>query len=369
LWALTQDNGEFVANAAVGQIPGNPTSFGTDSAGELYVTSFDGNIYRLVAGTGGSPAPFPQRLSQTGLFADTAQLTPAAGLIEYRVNAPLWSDGAHKRRWLALPGTRTIGFDASDAWSWPAGTVLVKHFEMTLADGSDRRLETRVLVNHADGWHGYTYRWNEAGSDADLLAAGAFTTLTVADPAAPGGTRTQTYEFPGRGACLECHNDAARVLGLRTAQVNRDFDYGGTTDNQLRSFNHIGLFSSSLGASSGYARLVDPADTTATLSSRARAYLDGNCAQCHQPGGFANTNLDLRASTPIAQTATRDVPPQKGDLGLVNARVIAPGAKERSVLWERIRRLDGTRMPPLATHVVDQDAVVLIGGWIDAGAN
>lgn len=369
LWALTQDNGAFVANAAVGQVPGNPTSFGTDAAGELYVTSFDGNVYRLVPGAAGEPAPFPQRLSQTGLFADTARLEPAPGLIEYEVNAPLWSDGARKRRWLALPGTRTIGFDADGAWSWPVATVLVKHFEMTLADGSDRRLETRVLVNHSDGWHGYTYRWNESGTDADLLPAGAFTTLTVADPAAPGGTRTQTYEFPGRGACLECHNDAARVLGLRTAQVNRDFDYGATVDNQLRSFDHVGLFSSRLGPGDGYARLADPADTGASLSSRARAYLDGNCAHCHQPAGFPNTAMDLRASTPIAQTATRDVPPQKGDLGLPDARVIAPGAKERSVLWERIRRLDGTRMPPLASHAVDEDAVALIGAWIDAGAN
>lgn len=369
LWALTQDNGRFVSNAQVGQIPGSPTSFGADSEGELYVTSFDGNIYRLVPNTGGGSGAFPQRLSETGLFTDTAQLTPAPGLIEYEVNAPLWSDGARKRRWLALPGLSRIGFDADEAWAWPLATAVVKHFELTLADGSSRRMETRVLLNQSGGWQGYTYKWNDAGTDADLLQDGEFTTVTVADATAPGGSRVQSYEFPGRGACLECHNSAGRVLGLRTAQANRDFDYGAVPDNQLRSFDHIGLFSTRLDASTGYARLADPADAAAGLSSRARAYLDGNCAQCHQPAGFANTNMDLRASTAMAQTATRDVLPQKGDLGLAAARIIAPGARQSSVLWERMRRLDGARMPPLATHVVDREAVDLIGAWIDAGAN
>lgn len=369
LWALTQDNGRFVANARVGQIPGNPTSFGTDADGELYVTSFDGNIYRLVPDTGDDGDAFPQRLSDTGLFTDTARMTPAPGLIEYEVNAPLWSDGARKRRWLALPGTSRIGFAPLDAWTWPLATAVIKHFELTLADGRERRMETRVLLNQSDGWRGYTYKWNDAGTDASLLQDGESTTVTVADSAAPGGSREQTYEFPSRGACLECHNGAGRVLGLRTAQANREFDYGAVTDNQLRSFDHIGLFSSGIGPASGHPRLADPADVAASLSARARAYLDGNCAQCHQPGGFANTNMDLRASTPMAQTATRDVAPQKGDLGLTAARVIAPGARESSVLWERMRRLDGTRMPPLATRVVDRDAVQLIGDWIDAGAN
>ena len=64
------------------------------------------------------------------MFQDVTNLTPTPGVIEYEVNAPLWSDGAAKRRWIALPGTSTIAFDPTEAWSFPAGTVLVKHFEI-----------------------------------------------------------------------------------------------------------------------------------------------------------------------------------------------------------------------------------------------
>lgn len=366
LWALTQDNGAFVRNDVVGQIPGNPTSFGQDSSGELYVTSFDGNIYRLVPGVATGGGSFPQHLSETGLFTDTAVLTPTAGLIEYQVNAPLWSDGASKRRWFALPGSQKITFSAAGNWTWPTGTVLVKHFEITQPGGAKKRMETRVLVNHTGGWQGYSYRWNDAGTDADLLPDGLSVNVTVADG---GGGHEQVYEYPSRSACLECHNSGARVLGLRTAQVNRDHDFGSVTDNQLRSYNHIGLFTADIGSVATYERLAEPADTSASLPKRARAYLDGNCAQCHRPGGLASTTMDLRASTAIENTGIRDTMPQKGDLGIADARIVAPGAKERSVLWQRMRNTDGTRMPPLATHVVDADAVALIGAWIDAGAN
>jgi uncharacterized repeat protein (TIGR03806 family) len=365
VWTLAQDNGEVIANVQIGALP-NPSSFGEDSAGELYLTAFDGGVYKLVPNAGG-PA-VPKLLSRTGLFSDVVALTPSPGLVEYDVNAPLWSDGAHKRRWIALPRTQRIGFSPLQAWKLPRRTVLVKHFEVTLAGGRSRRIETRVLVHQDSGWHGYSYRWNNHGTDAVLQDDAAIVPLTVDDGA--GGPRTLNYEIPGPGACLACHTQAAGfVLGLRTAQMNRTFDYGGVVDNQLRSFNHIGLFTADIGDAAQYAALAQPADANATLAARARAYLDGNCAQCHRPNGPTPVNLNLRASTPTAQMHTHGVAPTAGDLGIADARRIAPGAKERSVLWQRMRALDGNRMPPLASHAVDADGVALVGAWIDAGAH
>lgn len=366
LWSATPTDGRPATATVVGTIPAGPSSIAPDHDGELYATGlFDGALYRLLPNVGGGgSAPFPQRLSQTGLFTNTATMTPNPGLIEYQPAAEFWSDSSRKRRWFGIPNGTQVTFRGNAPWTFPPGSVTVKHFEITLANGQNRRLETRVFVNQSNGWQGYTYRWNADGSDADLLSTSATETLTVA------GGGTQLYEYPSRAACATCHSAAAGfVLGVSTAQLNSVFAYPQRSDNQLRTLNHINLFTADIGNASQYPALVDPANASLSLTARARSYLDTNCAQCHQPNGPAPSNIDFRASTPIASTNLLGISPQNGDLGLTNARRIAPGRKESSVVWERMRRLDQNRMPPLASHVVDAAGVTLIGQWIDAGAN
>jgi len=364
VWALFYDGNTVTSDTVLDTVT-NPTSFGEDYDGELYICSYDGHIYRMTENGGGSAQPFPDTLSKTGLFSDVVSLTPAPGLIEYAVNAPLWSDGARKRRWIALPGTSQIGFAADGSWVFPQGTVLVKHFDLDVLGGTVR-LETRVLVNEQMGWHGYTYRWNAAQTDANLLSGSETAVFNVPDPLL--GSRVQTWTFPSRTDCLGCHTNAAgRVLGVRTHQLNRDFDYPAATDNQLRAWNNIGLFTTDIGDHAQYGAMPDPADTSAPLAERARAYLDVNCAICHRPDGPPQTAFDLRFTTPLASMNAVDVVPGHGNLGITDARIIASGSKERSVLWERIRRTDDNRMPPLGSSVVHDAAVDLIGQWIDMG--
>lgn len=349
------------------------TAFGEDEAGEILIASRGGQIFKIVqtGGGGGTTNPFPQRLSDTGLFTNVASLAPVPGLIEYDVSAPLWSDGAAKRRWIALPNGTTIDFHPSQPWTFPLGTVLVKHFEIETQVGnpaSVKRLETRVLVNETNGWAGYTYRWNAQQTDADLLSTAATETLTIQDPAAPGGVRQQTWTYPSRADCLSCHTSAARgPLGVRTGQLNHAFDYPNARDNQLRSWNHIGLFSSDIGNATNYVAFPDPGDAAQPLAARARAYLAANCAQCHLPGGPAPGGMDFRYETPLDAMNVVGVAPQSGTLGIPGAMRVAPGARTQSILWERMRRLDSYRMPPLASHVLDAEAIDLIGQWIDAG--
>ena len=338
----------------------NPSSFGEDAAGEVLIVSHQGTLWRVVDGQQGGGS-FPQRLSQTGLFRDTAALTPAPGLVEYEVNVPFWSDGALKRRWIALPGTSSAGFAASGAWTFPPGTVLVKHFEVD-AVGGRRRLETRVLIHEVGGWAGYTYVWDPNGLDA-TLDAGAGTTIPV--QLAAGAI---TYPVPSRAQCLACHAPGAgSVLGVRTEQLARTFTYpNGVTDDQLRAWGHVGLVSPDPSGTAGLVALPRANDAGAGLEPRARAYLAANCAHCHQPGGPAAVGIDLRFQTPLAASGLLGVAPTRGDLGLANPALIRAGSKESSVLWERLRRRDGTtQMPPLASHRVDQAAVDLIGQWID----
>ncbi len=366
VWALVYEDGQVISNTEVASVQG-PASFGEDEQGELYVCSLGpGTIYRFEEPPGGGgPPPFPQVLSETGIFADLATLEASPGIIEYDVNSPLWSDGAWKRRWLALPGLARIEFFATGAWDFPVGTVLVKHFEIDVTGGSTRRLETRVLLRHASGWEGYTYRWNPAATDADLLDAAETDTFVVDDPAAPGGQRTQTWYFPSRTDCFVCHTSAAgSILGVRTLQINRDFDYPALTDNQLRAWNHIRLFDVHIGDHAMYGALVDPADVMAAVDARARSYLAVNCANCHLPGGPTPVDIDLRIDVTAAAMNVIGVP-STNDPRLFR---VDPGSKETSVLWDLMGRLDAQRMPPLGSSVADGVGLEAVGAWIDAGA-
>jgi uncharacterized repeat protein (TIGR03806 family) len=313
------------------------------------------------------PEGVPPRLSQTGVFASLADLRPNPGVLPYDVIAPLWSDGAAKRRWVAVPPGARIGFSPDGEWSFPAGTVFVKHFELP-TDAADparpRRLETRLLVVDGTGLgYGVTYRWRPDGSDADLLTTGQSETVTVR---AADGVRSQTWYYPSPADCLTCHTAAAKfVLGPKTRQLNRDFTYpDGTTDNQLRRWSALALFDpppdeSRLG---DLPRLAALDDHSAPPSLQARSYLDANCAHCHRPGNPIRATFDARFNAPAAGPI--DAPAVSDSLGLREPRVIAPGHPERSMALHRMMRTDGFRMPPLASNVADRAALEVLGQWV-----
>ena len=365
-WAIQTDgSGNFVSNTEVAGNLGDARSFGEDDAGEVYILVGNGTIYRLQAG-GGTTAPttMPATLSGTGLFTDTAALTPAPFLIDYTVNAPFWSDGATKRRWFVVPDGQSIGFAANNAWTFPVGTITVKHLELPLAAGGTTRLETRVMVNRSDGWTGYTYRWRADQSDADLIVNGASATYDTINPAT-GAAVSLTWNFPSQAQCLNCHTQAAgRALGLNTLQFNGSHTYAATgrADNQLRTLNHIGIFSADIGSQSQYGAQPSPKDTSMSLEARAKSYLETNCSICHRPGGPTPVAMDLRYTTALADMQLIGVANQ-GSVGGV--RVVA-GNHTGSLLWQRFTSTNNNvRMPPLGVQMVDDEAAQLLGSWID----
>lgn len=162
-------------------------SFGLDAAGELYLcrlSSVEGRIYKLQRGGVEPGAPLPATLGATGLFSDLASLTPDPRLIPYELNAPFWSDGAIKKRFAVIPNGTTVAFRANGDWTFPAGSVFVKHFDLPVSDadpGVTRRLETRVLVKQDDGEvYGATYKWRADQTDADLLDGSLTENVTIA---------------------------------------------------------------------------------------------------------------------------------------------------------------------------------------------
>jgi uncharacterized repeat protein (TIGR03806 family) len=306
----------------------------------------------------------PRFLSETGIFRSLRDLTPATGILPYDVNTPLWSDGAAKRRWVALPKDARIGFSERGAWKFPAGTVLVKHFEMPAAEARPaRRLETRLLVVDRRGFgYGVTYKWRADGSEAELLTEGLTEEVE-------GGDRKQTWSYPSRNDCLVCHTTSAGfVLGLNTRQVNHpltDPD-GKVTDNLLRVWNRLGLFQPAVRDEDipRLDRLVAISDANAAVEDRVRSYFDANCAQCHRPGG-TRADFDARFDTPLARQKLVNAPLLSSDLGIAAVKVVAPGDPDRSMAYLRMkRREDVFNMPPLGTHQADPAALEAVRDWI-----
>jgi uncharacterized repeat protein (TIGR03806 family) len=311
------------------------------------------------------PEDLPKLLSETGIFRSLEALAPEAGLLPYEVNTPLWSDGIDKWRWLALLAGMKIGFAEHGAWRFPAGTVFVKHFALPETKaGRGRRLETRLLVVGAAGrGYGVTYRWRDDQKDAELLPDGLTEEVRVETPKGP---RTQKWTYPSRQQCLICHTAAAGfVLGVNTRQLNRTC--GGAAENQLLAWGRLGLFEAPPAAADPVKlpRLFAVTDEQAPLAERVRSYLDANCSQCHRPGGV-RAPFDARFEVPLAKQNLLGTALLAADLGVLGARVVVPGDRARSMLYQRMRRRqDVFDMPPLATHLVDEQAVELVGRWID----
>lgn len=318
----------------------------------------------------------PSLLSETGAFVDLATLEPRAGLLPYGVNSPLWTDGSVKKRWIAIPNDgladsadEKIRFRADASWTFPAGTVLVKQFDLPV-DAREpsriRRVETRFIVRVNDGSvYGVTYRWRPDGSDAELLTTGLEEDLDVTS--ANGTVSQQTWSFPSREDCVYCHNaSAGHVLGVRTHQLNGDYAYEvtGRTANQLSTWNQLGLFEPALdeAAIPNLLRAAPLDDETVAVEHRVRSYLDANCSSCHHPDYLAAT-FDARLTTPLEEQAMVD-----GlviyELGVPNARVVAPQSIERSLLHRRMSALGLHQMPPIGRNVVDRDAVARVSEWI-----
>ena len=309
----------------------------------------------------------PALLSQTGAFKDVRHLVPIAGLIPYELAIAFWSDGADKSRWIAVPAGK-IKFAPTGEWTFPKGTVFVKNFELPIdsADpGATHRLETRVLVcDSTGGVYGVVYKWRADHSDADLLTSSVTEDVPVKN--ASREVHDQTWYYPSRHDCLTCHNaGAGGVLGVKTRQMNHSFTYpSGVTDNELRAWNHIGLFAPSIRDEdiARFARLAPAGDTTRGLEDRARSYLDANCSQCHRPGGTV-ANFDARYDTPLDKQELIDGPVLI-DQGIDRPRVIAPHDIWRSIAFMRVDTDGDIKMPPVARETIDRKGVELLREWI-----
>lgn len=296
-----------------------------------------------IAGCSFDAANPPALLSQTGCFdlSTPKQPVPHPGLIPFDVVSELWSDGAKKRRYLALADNATLSPVSNGGWAPPAGSFVIKQFDLETTPGNPatrRPVETRFWVNDASlGWSGFSYRWNQAGTDASLLTDGEWRIDWQMDDGS-----THTHDYPSRAHCRSCHHASmGPLLGVRPEQLARWFDYDGVIADQLATLYALGVAPSS--SATPFVSIHDPGEA---IDRRMRGYMAGNCAHCHNPQNLSIK--DLRYTTPLAQTRL--------------CEAITPGNPGGSQVYQLVNSRPG--MPCLGSLVVDPLAVQVLGTWI-----
>jgi uncharacterized repeat protein (TIGR03806 family) len=340
----------------------------------------------------------PEKLSDWGVVAaDGAYFELGSGVVPYDINTPLFSDYALKLRavWLP-PGNRAV-YNARQELDFPVGTILVKTFHYEKADGfgpaslrvlradresdlgADKRLdlgdyvliETRLLVHYASGWKGLAYVWNAAQDEAYLAPAGDDRAITLV---AAGGAQSIHYMVPDANQCAGCHTPdhgakALRPLGPKAWQLNRPYAWWGDDGGQLEHWRASGMLEGFDGEPPSGPRWANRA--AESPDRLARAYLDANCAHCHNPRGAADTSaLDLSLAAPAGRHLGICKPPVAVGRGSGGRRYdIFPGRPDESIIVYRMEHsAPDIAMPELGRSAVHAEGVAAVRHWI-AGMN
>ncbi|KAB1065116.1 hypothetical protein [Salibacter halophilus] len=248
---------------------------------------------------------FKYRLSEYNIYQlPLKDLVPDSSAFIYELNTPLFTDYASKQRIIKLPKGQKLDLLNNSNIDYPESTIIAKSFYYESSQlpnsGVKQIIETRLLIKNKGKWNVGVYKWNTQQTEAYLIEDGASVSM---EQLLPNGSRKQfTYEIPSNSECTTCHNSNNRVrpIGPKVANLNIP-DWQGSSKSQLETWISNGYLSGS--STNNLPELPQWDNSNHTLAQRARAYLDVNCAHCHNPSGVASEwSLDLRYSTPHNQT-------------------------------------------------------------------
>ncbi|MGO9127440.1 MAG: SO2930 family diheme c-type cytochrome [Terriglobales bacterium] len=314
--------------------------------------------------------PFPTKLSKWRLFTlRSGVLTPNKGVVPYDLNTPLFSDYASKYRFVWMPPGTAAQYRDDAPFDFPIGTVLAKTFAFPV-DGppieKEKLIETRLLVHAASGWTPLLYLWDAKQQDATLQLVPDPVPVKWTDAA--GHRHEFNYVIPNANECHECHDNQKVLLpiGPKARNLNKEYAYAEGSENQLAHWARIGYLQGlpTPEARPRAAKWDDPA--TGSLADRAAAYLDNNCAHCHQPGGRAGyTGVDFRLTqNQLASRGLCKSPNSAGEVGALRYDLV-PGRPDESILIYRLESTaPKTSMPALSRDVVHLEGVKLLREWI-----
>jgi uncharacterized repeat protein (TIGR03806 family) len=328
-----------------------------------------------------SQVPYPNLSDYHFFDGELRNQKPSYRVIPYEPASSLFTDYAHKKRFVWMPKGTSASYNGDDnVLNFPVGAVLIKTFyydnvqsiNNTSVNNETKIIETRLLVKKLDGWHAYDYVWNAAQTEATLEATnnGLFVPLTFTDN---NVTRTIDYKVPSQTECVTCHKINPNQTGELTIPIapkpqnlNTIFNYSNGPQNQLTRWRAIGYINNTLPAITSINSTVDWRDTSKSLESRARSYIDINCAHCHRDGGhcdytpqrfnFSNTNLETFG---ICLTPLFNIPDAPF--------VINGGDAQHSELIVRINTNEGDlKMPIIGRSIIHEEGVQLVSDWINS---
>ena len=348
-------------------IPGEPSGGTVDTEA---LCGAEGDTINAAAFEANCPT-----LSNYRLFADKTDPTQNAngGGVLYDLSTPLFSDYTNKHRFVFLPdGTQAV-FRNAETFDFPVGTIISKTFavqdDLRNDTSAEELIETRLLIRRKEGWTALPYIWNDDKSDAVLTLAGGTQSISWTD--INGVSQSTEYVIPNTNNCANCHGtEDLKPIGPKARYLNSDLDRGdGGPLNQIENWAAAGLLIDVPADHSEIMSAPDYTDVTAPLDDRARAYLDINCAHCHEDGGAADTSgLLLDYTRPFGTEYGECKPPVAAGDGSGGLDFdIVPGDASKSIMVFRMDSNEtAVRMPEIGRSVIHTEGVDLITEWINA---
>lgn len=314
-----------------------------------------------------------KNLSEYHFFqGELKNLVPTQDLIPYDISSALFSDYAHKKRFVYIPeNTKAIQKNDEVSIDFPTGSILIKSFyyENTLPEHTLKNIETRLLVKTTEGWKDYVYLWNEAQTDAILLPSEHNETIVFVEWEENGEVKKVNYNVPSASACKNCHSyeNITQPIGTKPQNLNKNYSYQSHIANQLQEWMKLGKLESNTREIK--TTLVDYNDQTKDINLRARAYLDANCSSCHNPKGYCSEmELDFRYINQDIKKIGFNKKPNFDNPYFSGYKpyIIQTGTAEKSTLLHRLQSTTpGVAMPLLSRTLQHKEGVQLMTEWIN----
>ncbi len=307
---------------------------------------------------------YRENLSDYGFFKGTLKdQIPADGVVPYALNSPLFSDYASKLRFVKLPEGQSVTYNPDSVLQFPVGTAIVKTFYYPIDERNPKKgrrlMETRVLLHEAKGWVALPYIWNKEQTDATLEVAGGSDVVAWTD--ASGKKQSFEYQVPNMNQCKGCHERSGQMtpIGPSIRQLN--------DGQQLQHWETAGILKGL--PKDHIPALVNYSNAAASLDDRVKAYLDINCAHCHNPTGPARSSglyLTWDSKDRTAYGFLKS--PVAAGRGSGNLSYdIVPGKPEQSILHYRMASRDpGVMMPELGRQLTHHEGVEMVRSWISS---
>lgn len=311
--------------------------------------------------------PYPKLSDYKFFTGDMKNLDPAQGVLPYDLNSTLFTDYAHKKRFVWMPEGASAIYDIDNTvLNFPTGAVLIKNFyyDSIQPGNGSRIIETRLMIKKAAGWTFANYIWNETQTEALLNMNGSYINVSWVQDGVPMAT---SYRIPSRTECFTCHksgNDSIPI-GPKPQNLNKLFEYSDGNINQLTKWKQTGYINT---VPDNINSTIDWTDISHPLELRVRSYLDINCAHCHSTGAHCDYRPIKLAFNETTDPVNLGVCVQPHEfLTGSQTHIVARGSVARSVMPYRMNtNNESQRMPLLGRTIVHTEAVALINEWINS---